>query len=307
MIQLIPIRIDDKKLYNSIAARKHIKNDHCSKCQEQDREKCKTCEYSNRFKMQRISEYVFERYDFYQKHEDSLDAVVLENQLSKDEEDLLRDAYENSSAFKSVRKTIMDNLPEGMKGKCPFCMISEPDTLDHYFPESTYPEYIVYSPNLVPCCSKCNKLKGNATFKEGHRIALHYYFDQIPTEQFFYIKVVVDNGIPVISFEPKTDTLGEIGIIIANHYERLELSTRYQEQCNDALSSLHAEMLAHYKRYNSVAECMEILNTRIDSLEKTYGKNYWMVCLYKALSLDEKTFQEFLSCSIKNKKYQNQP
>lgn len=298
MIQLIPISIDDKALYNSIAIKKQIRHDHCSYCQNTTQ--CETCEFSNRFKMQRISGYIFDRYDYYQVHSNTLNAIVPEGRVSKDEEKLLRDAYEKSADFKVVRKAIMESLPAGMRGKCPFCMISEPNTLEHYFPETTYPEYIIFSPNLVPCCSKCNSLKGEEILKNGHRMALHYYFDQIPTEQFIFASIAVTDGIPVISFDIKTDNLDEIGIIIANQFKKLQLLDRYKEQCNDELSSLYNEMIEYYTMSNSIDTCISILTVRINSLQKIYGKNYWKVCLYKALSMAPETFQEFLSYSSFN-------
>ena len=94
MIKLTPQSIDDKALYNSIAAKKHKKNDHCSQCQ--NRTKCDTCEFSNRFKMQSLSNYIFGRYDVYQGQKESLDAIIPENQIAKDDEELLRDAYKKA-------------------------------------------------------------------------------------------------------------------------------------------------------------------------------------------------------------------
>lgn len=292
MIKLTPQSNDDRALYNSIAAKKHKKNNHCSQCQ--DKTQCDTCKFSNRFKMQSLSEYIFSRYDTYERQKDKLETIVPDGQISKDEEELLRDAYNNSTDFKAARKLIMDSLPRGMKGKCPFCMISEPNTLDHYFSETKYPEFIIYSPNLVPCCSNCNTLKGDEILIGGHRTALHYYYDPIPAEQFIFAKIAIDGGIPSVSFDVKTDGCGEIGIVITNQFTRLKLAGRYEQQCNDVLSSLHDEMRELYEGDNSVDFCIKVLNTRIKSLENRCGKNYWKVCLYKALSFDGKILQEFL-------------
>lgn len=297
MIKLTPQSIDDKALYNSIAAKKHKKNDHCSQCQ--NRTKCDTCEFSNRFKMQSLSNYIFGRYDVYQGQKESLDAIIPENQIAKDDEELLRDAYKKSADFKAVRKSIMDSLPRGLQGKCPFCMISEPNTLDHYFSETKYPEFIIYSPNLVPCCSNCNTLKGDEILIGGHRTTLHYYYDPIPTEQFVFAKITIDRGVPSVSFDIKTDGLGEIGNVITNHFTKLQLTERYEKQCNDVLSCLHDEMRTFYEGSDSVDFCIEILNAKIKSMEKRCGQNYWMVCLYKALSRDKKLLQEFLEVESK--------
>ena len=84
MINLTPQSIDDKALYNSIAAKKQIKNDHCSKCQ--DKTQCDTCKFNNRFKMQSLSDYIFSRYETYQKQTDKLETIIPDGKIGKDDE-----------------------------------------------------------------------------------------------------------------------------------------------------------------------------------------------------------------------------
>ena len=61
---------------------------------------------------------------------------------------------------------------------CPMCGSPSTSTLDHVFPKDDYPEWAVFSNNLVPACD-CNikrktLLKGNALNQER---VLHPYFD----------------------------------------------------------------------------------------------------------------------------------
>ena len=59
---------------------------------------------------------------------------------------------------------------------CSMCGGFNPDTLDHFFPKDDYPEYTVFSKNLVPAC-RCNR-NGRPLYNPatGDR-ALHPFFD----------------------------------------------------------------------------------------------------------------------------------
>ena len=111
--------------------------------------------------------------------------------MREDEKDLLEKSYQSSNIFQEVKRQLLKNIPEGRTGMCPFCMISEPTTFDHYFSESEYPEYIIFAPNLVPCCSQCNSIKGNRLFSENQRERkiIHFYYDNLPQMQYTPTKV----------------------------------------------------------------------------------------------------------------------
>ena len=109
----------------------------------EDKSACDTCCYGNRGKMLGIEAFIFKRYDLYLNCKNYLEKINQKNVMDEETELLIRDSYKSSKVFASVKKRIQDNLPLGVKGKCPFCMISEPNTLEHYFPEAKYPEYII--------------------------------------------------------------------------------------------------------------------------------------------------------------------
>ena len=100
--------------------------------------------------------------------------------------------------------------------------------------------YIIFAPNLVPCCSKCNTNKGDIVTINGERQFLHFYFDEIPTEQYLYADIDMQDGIPVITFTIRLDESKMINRIIKNHYHRLKLIERYMVHCNSLISTLRA-------------------------------------------------------------------
>lgn len=60
---------------------------------------------------------------------------------------------------------------------CPMCGSPKTTSLDHLLPKEDYPEFSIFSKNLVPACD-CNSKRGKATKNQltGARV-LHPYFD----------------------------------------------------------------------------------------------------------------------------------
>ncbi|WP_421182188.1 HNH endonuclease [Aeromonas dhakensis] len=64
---------------------------------------------------------------------------------------------------------------------CPACgEPGKPTTLDHYLPQSIYPELSITFENLTPMCDKCQRLKDNNILTDdGRKLFIHPYYDQI--------------------------------------------------------------------------------------------------------------------------------
>lgn len=233
-----------------------------------------------------LKERVFERYNFYTQNKNNLNAIRPVNVIGEDEKKLLENSYQNSSIFKKVKQQLLENIPAGRTGMCPFCMISEPTTFDHYFSESEYPEYIIFAPNLVPCCSQCNSIKGNRLFSENQRARkiIHFYYDSLPQIQYLKAVFKVDNKIPQVSFSLKFEHESEITTIIANHFDTLHLLERYKKQSNDVVSTECEIIKEQLKSGGTVEECAEILKIRANAFQKVNGSNYWKTCIYMAMS-----------------------
>ena len=62
---------------------------------------------------------------------------------------------------------------------CAMCGGRRVSSLDHVFPKHAYPEYALFSANLVPAC-QCNTRRGTTSYggNPGERV-LHPYFDVI--------------------------------------------------------------------------------------------------------------------------------
>lgn len=66
---------------------------------------------------------------------------------------------------------------------CPMCGSSHTSSLDHVLPKADFPEFYIYSRNLVPACP-CNSLRGeNYVGSRANERILHPYYDRILTRR----------------------------------------------------------------------------------------------------------------------------
>jgi hypothetical protein len=86
-------------------------------------------------------------------------------------------------------------------------------TLDHYLPKDIYPEFSLFSANLIPACN-CNSLRG--TKYKGHAApqrVIHPYFDAFVVDRLYQSKFIGDFETPTITIEmldenhPHKDTI----------------------------------------------------------------------------------------------------
>ncbi|RHA50157.1 hypothetical protein DW934_04130 [Blautia obeum] len=295
MNQLSEPNINNEDVFIAVAKSKKFQNGHCEKCNEATPD-CETCTYGNRGKMLALKEWVFERYNFYTQNKNNLNAIKPIDIMREDEKDLLEKSYQSSNIFQEVKRQLLKNIPEGRTGMCPFCMISEPTTFDHYFSESEYPEYIIFAPNLVPCCSQCNSIKGNRLFSENQRERkiIHFYYDNLPQMQYLKAVFKVNNKIPQVSFSLEFENESEITAIIENHFDTLHLLERYKRQSNDVVSTECEIIRNQLKSGGTVEECAKILKIRANVFQKVNGLNYWKTCIYMAMSKSEEQLAKLI-------------
>jgi len=195
------LEIDDCKLFDDIINAKNALNIHKDEVKSQ--------------------------YKHYQDNFASLEKVKADQNLETIKDELIN-CYENpTNPFKFAKNTLWDKFKEQRDDdKCPYCMIENARELDHYFSKTNYPEYSVFIPNPMPCCSICNREKGDRIIKNNQRQYINFYHDNIPDYQFLFVEFTwASDGIPeskVYLMFPKTDT-SEIKNTNANAHRSIRL------------------------------------------------------------------------------------
>ena len=173
----------------------------------------------------RIRDKVVARYNYYSEHYDTLDEILpLPSEEWSGVKDALISCYGDNVEFKRVRQQQFSSLSATDKTKCPYCLLSRPSTLDHYFDKNDYPEFSVFIPNLVPCCSECNNIKSTTTFDvNNNRVFLHFYHDHIPEEQFLFVRFSGTNpdAVPVISIGLRFGEENYYSSLLQRHFTKL--------------------------------------------------------------------------------------
>lgn len=223
------------------------------------------------------------RYSYYDKHKKHLnDITPLDETVWRKVKDELIQCYQRSSmTMRTIRREVLSGASE-----CPYCGLNSPDTLDHYFDKNEYPEFSIYSPNLIPCCHSCNNRKGTKVFNENHqRQYLHFYFDTIPDYQFIFIRFSFDSGIPriKISLRLKKDESSQLDCVIRNHFKSLELISKYRDAVGKKLSVIIDTLKNLHNSGESVDEIRKFFTSYYISLKKNQGANSLEAVMYEGV------------------------
>ena len=222
---------------------------------------------------------VIDRYTDYEKNFTSLDSIKpLTTSTWSAVKDELTGLYGDNVEFKKTKKVLFNTV------KCPYCTLSRPNTLDHYFDKSDYPEFSVFTPNLVPCCSECNGLKGTIVFDDKNkRPFIHFYLDNLPDYKFLFVRFNLINQIPEVSIEFCFKEDEPMKDQIQSHFARLNLINKYKEVINEKISIIIGEIQMAKRDGDDITVICRTLTNRYISFVNNLGENYWETCMYEGV------------------------
>ena len=276
MINLPTLRQNDRKILKDIIQSKH-----------------------KQAKSSLLNEYekILSDYLEYYKNRHNLEIITPDTTIDANVSKYLKSAYESGKVIDSIKANITEIMPPAIKEKCPYCMLSEPGTFDHYLGKGQFPEYSILSKNLVPCCSKCNTKKGEKFLSaNGNRLFISFYFDELPKSSFLIVEIDIDAEVPYIKdMYTSSNTGNNIDEIIETHFDKLELFERYKSPMANKLSLL-------VKRIEGSKQCradiIQVIRTEITALEKIYGSSYWECSLYRGVINNEDVLAYLENISI---------
>ncbi|MBR9753344.1 HNH endonuclease signature motif containing protein [Cobetia sp. 29-18-1] len=158
--------------------------------------------------------------------------------------------------------------------RCPYCLISEPYTNDHYLPKEIYPEFSFLSCNLIPCCGWCNGKKGTRVVENGKRLYFNPYFDYLPND---FLGVDVSLSELYVSFH-----LLKEDEVVSTHVEKLGLIERYNFQGVSVITYVIEMMQMDEDLRDTEYFKREMRRERIKS-ESKFGVNHYEALIYKKL------------------------
>lgn len=131
---------------------------------------------------------------------------------------------------------------------CPMCGKTGADSLDHILPQSKYPQYILFSKNLIPCCYKCNLIKNNKIGNISERF-INPYYDDFLSGQVIELSITFKKRTPVFLLIPYRRLTEKQKKIINYQIETLEINT---------------DIVRHFKNiWRSFKKAVEKENTKV--------------------------------------------
>lgn len=228
---------------------------------------------------------------------EDLDNLVLHcRSLSDADKPILKVLYEqydvqNGSVTKGQHGNVPANKADAIKGqyyktdkgqihyymrdslmwdvhRCPYCSINQPDTLDHYMPQSDYPALSMCRLNLVPMCFDCNIEKKAYPYTEF----IHSYYQTFPACSFLKAIARVQGTRIVINFYLDEAVISDASLVnkLKSQIERIDLLDRMNKAAtsfvDDLCAQCHCFMGLGFKIW---------LKMRYNDHVKIYGLNDW--------------------------------
>lgn len=191
-----------------------------------------------------------------------------------------------SPADDSVQGPVLQGLRSRELQLCPACgEDGTPNTLDHYLPKQSYPEFSITACNLSPMCDICQGEKGTATVNAtNERLFLHPYFDQFTDTQVFCLAIGRPFESPqTISLEPHPGLSEVQQALVARHLHELGISLRY----NHFFKSEYIRLLRLIK---SIRQKGQNVRTQLDTFceyARHKSVNSWGHVFYTGVIADE--------------------
>lgn len=131
----------------------------------------------------------------------------------------------------SAARKVYDKLRASSKGICPLCGIHGVDTLDHYLPKARYPLFSVNPKNLIPACTKCNRVKSDSICKVASDQTLYPYNEDPKFYQTDWIAATITAKYGILAFDfyasPPKNWLKFERERVSNHFQTFELREKY--------------------------------------------------------------------------------
>lgn len=245
---------------------------------------------------------VAQRYDLYAQNKLALESLPRHGSFSDAEAEALVHCYiGNTDALSELKSRIRGAQEVRLRSECQYCGLSESSTWDHYLPkrDSEFPEFSIYPPNLIPCCSRCNELRGT-WLSGGQRTSINLYYDRFDPDQALveaHIRLdVIEGNLPAVDFSLVVSSASEtpFGQLFARHWQRLHLEERFRTFTATRMGAIRADIQTWSRRKLDAKAVMEELAFKAEDARARLGANHLDTILYRAVASSRRTVEYFL-------------
>jgi hypothetical protein len=219
--------------------------------------------------------------------------------LTRDQE-FLRHCYKTTVARDALLERIRKLQPSRMRWICQYCCgVGHSSTWDHYLGQAQFPEFSVFTPNLIPACAECNTLKGEQWISYGKRVCVNFYYDHFdPNQRLIEARINIgDDGDPEATFfmTRRRASRNHFGRLFARHWRMLDLERRLREAAESKMDAIGVDIRTWAAAgRSSVEDLREEMAFKADELAQTYGANYVDTVLYRAAAASRELIEYYL-------------
>lgn len=227
---------------------------------------------------------VLDAYETYGSSASEIVALAPANTAPATADDLKGNYESTGVATIKLKGLIHDNNKDGW---CRLCGRAKASTLDHYLPQTAFPEFSVLPRNLVPACKDCNFAKRSTYGEEGEAVFIHAYVDEVPRDvRFLFADVDYRDGGPTVTFvvDPPADIEEDLARRLRTHFDRLGLAAEYQFEGASQMSELREMVKGAVQNGSSPNEVRQQLSAYAAAAQRVHGANYWRFALLDALA-----------------------
>lgn len=213
----------------------------------------------------------------------SLESLDKKTWTDAESTDLLSLYNYRHASFRRLRESIICSERNRRNDTCPICGLDRVSTLDHFLPQSHFPEYSIHPRNLVPCCSVCNGHKSECWHHTGHRAVWNPYLDTVPVDAYLKCRITMSDSLPEATFHLEQGHIDDCTFsLIQRTFTRLHLLDRYHEAAyaeSDRFLTIVIEEIRRSDRYTFDENI-----SRIADIDRETGDpNDWPHVLHTAL------------------------
>jgi hypothetical protein len=139
--------------------------------------------------------------------------------------------------FGTTWDALNQHLLDAGEGTCPYCNFGEQWEHDHYLPKSVFPEFTLYSRNLVPICKVCNGMKRALYQEDGERLFMHAFSELNGVDGLLGVTISYTPK-PAISYSLIDPGDLPCFAVLERHFLKLDLGRRYSRQASTTLGHM---------------------------------------------------------------------
>ena len=225
----------------------------------------------------------------YEEYDDAFSADILPTlealDLDKTTKDELKSLYSyDAYMFRKLKRILTVDSNNRQDVLCPNCTINNINSFDHYLPQTEFAEFVDNPINLIPSCTECNGHKSKVWRKNGERLFLNLYIDELLFFNPFIIFAFFLTFSLLSGFASST--------LKDYHYDKLKLCRRFGENRERVFSGLANEIYT-LKDVLSDDAIKDVIKKSVENDRKRYGYNYWVAILKEAVCDTQEIFDFF--------------